>query len=171
MIEVYVMRVGTRPNMHDIHLYHWGERREHGGRETGVCGLRPRRRPARRPLLTCKFARKYPRRYYTFQRFLLPDWRDQTPSGYEMVQVDPQFLARQDLVNLDDVRERITAWTDFARDGFGFCLIHGNTIVSHCIADCVSGGACELGLATYAPTIIRAVRTRLRAWRVECHIT
>ncbi len=101
-------------------------------------------------LLTCKFARKYPRRYYTFQRFLLPDWRDQTPSGYEMVQVDPQFLARQDLVNLDDVRERITAWTDFARDGFGFCLIHGNTIVSHCIADCVSGGACELGLATHS---------------------
>src|SRR5689334_2762571 len=35
-------------------------------------------------LLTCKFARKYPRRYYTFRRFLLPDWRDLVPLGYEM---------------------------------------------------------------------------------------
>lgn len=70
------------------------------------------------------------------------------PPDFEMTQVDSQFLARQDLVNLDDVRERITAWADFARDGFGFCLVHGNTIVSQCLADCVSGDACELGIAT-----------------------
>jgi RimJ/RimL family protein N-acetyltransferase len=65
-----------------------------------------------------------------------------------MVRVDQAFLARQDLAHLDDVRERASPWTDFARDGFGFCLLHGATIVSHCLADCVSGSRCELGIFT-----------------------
>lgn len=101
-------------------------------------------------VLACKFARPYPRRYYTFRHSLLPDWRDRVPPGYEMAPVDSQLLARQDLVNLDDVRERTAAWTDFARDGFGFCLVHGNMIVAHCLPDCVSGGACEVGVATHS---------------------
>lgn len=100
-------------------------------------------------LLTCKFARPYPRHYYTFRSFLLPGWREQVPPGYEMAQVDRAFLARQDLAQLDDVRERITEWTDFARDGFGFCLLHDGAIVSHCIADCVSGSQCEVGITTH----------------------
>jgi GNAT superfamily N-acetyltransferase len=100
-------------------------------------------------LLTCKFARPYSRRYYTFRHFLLPGWRAQVPPGYEMAQVDQAFLARQDLVHLDDLRERTTTWADFARDGFGFCLLHGTTIVSHCLPDCVSGSGCELGVATH----------------------
>jgi GNAT superfamily N-acetyltransferase len=118
-------------------------------------------------LLPCKFAREYSRRYYTFRQFLLPNWRDLVPPGYEMAQVLPQFLARQDLVNLDEVRERTTEWTDFARDGFGFCLVHGNTIVSHCIADCVSGGACELGIATHNAYRRRGLGTLTLAATVE----
>lgn len=100
-------------------------------------------------VLTCKFARKYLRRYYTLRRFLLPDWRDRIPLGYEMARVDARLLDRKDLANLGDIQERIAEWTDFARDGFGFCLVHGDTIVSHCIADCVSGRACELGVGTH----------------------
>ncbi|HUY76553.1 MAG TPA: GNAT family N-acetyltransferase [Ktedonobacterales bacterium] len=99
-------------------------------------------------LLTCKFARPYARHYYTFRRFLLPDWRELLPQGYEMAQVDQAFLARQDLAHLDDVRDWTANWTDFARDGFGFCLLHDGAIVSHCIADCVSGHACEVGIVT-----------------------
>lgn len=100
-------------------------------------------------LLPGKFARPSARHYYALRHFLLPDWRTRIPPGYEMVRVDQAFLARQDLVQLDDVRERITEWKNFARDGFGFCLIHHDTIVSHCIADCVSGSACELGITTH----------------------
>jgi len=71
------------------------------------------------------------------------------PPGYAMAPVDSLLFARQDLVNLDEVQDRTSAWTDFARDGFGFCLIHGDTIVSHCIPDCVSGDACEVGVGTH----------------------
>lgn len=99
-------------------------------------------------LLSGKFARPYARRYYTFRQFLLPDWRARLPAGYEMVRVDQAFLARQDLAQLDDVRERVSSWTNYARDGFGFCLLYGATIVSHCLADCVSGNRCELGIYT-----------------------
>jgi RimJ/RimL family protein N-acetyltransferase len=118
-------------------------------------------------LLTCKFARPYSRRYYTFRHFLLPGWREQMPSGYEMARVDQAFLARQDLVHLDDVRERTTTWTDFARDGFGFCLLHGTTIVSHCLADCVSGSGCELGIATHCDYRRRGLGTLTVAATVE----
>jgi RimJ/RimL family protein N-acetyltransferase len=100
-------------------------------------------------LLAGKFARPYARRYYTLRRFLLPDWRTQVPPEYDMVRVDQAFLARQDLVQLDNVREWTSPWTDFARDGFGFCLLHGATIVSHCLADCVSGSQCEVGIKTH----------------------
>jgi RimJ/RimL family protein N-acetyltransferase len=99
-------------------------------------------------LLACKFARPYARRYYTFSQLLLTDWRARLPLGYEMVRVDPAFLARHDLAQLGDVRERVDSWTDFARDGFGFCLLHDDTIVAHCLADCVSGSRCELGVFT-----------------------
>jgi len=118
-------------------------------------------------LLACKFARKYSRRYFTFRQFLVPNWRGLVPPGYEMAQVLPRFLARKDLVNLDEVRERTTEWTDFARDGFGFCLVHGNTIVSHCIADCVSGDACELGIATHNDYRRRGLGTLTLAATVE----
>ncbi|HEY7782152.1 MAG TPA: GNAT family N-acetyltransferase, partial [Ktedonobacterales bacterium] len=99
-------------------------------------------------LLARKFARPYARHFYTFRDLLLPDWRARTPPGYEMVQVDQVFLARQDIVGLDDVREWTSPWIDFARAGFGFCLPHGATIVSHCLADCVSGDRCEVGIMT-----------------------
>jgi hypothetical protein len=76
-------------------------------------------------LLPCKFARPYARHYYTLRHFRLPDWRARMPPGYEMVRVDEALLARQDLAHLDDVQEWISAWTDFARDGFGFAFWTG----------------------------------------------
>ena len=118
-------------------------------------------------LLPCKFARPYPRLYYSFRDFLLPDWRTRIPLGYEMVRVDQAFLARKDLVNLDDVREWTSSWTDFARDGFGFCLLHGTTIVSHCLADCVSGSRCEVGIVTHRDYRRRGLGTLAVAATVE----
>lgn len=118
-------------------------------------------------LLAGKFARPYARHYYTLRHFLLPDWRARIPPEYEMVRVDQAFLARQDLVHLDNVREWTSSWTDFARDGFGFCLIHNDTIVSHCIVDCVSGSACEVGIKTHHDYRRRGLGTLTVAATVE----
>jgi GNAT superfamily N-acetyltransferase len=118
-------------------------------------------------LFPCKFARPQARLYYTFRHFLLPDWRARIPPGYDMVRVDHAFLTRQDLVGLDDVRERTSSWTDFARDGFGFCLLHGATIVSHCLADCVSGSRCEVGIMTHRGYRRRGLGTLTVAATVE----
>jgi GNAT superfamily N-acetyltransferase len=84
-----------------------------------------------------------------------------------MAQVDQAFLARPDLVHLDDLRERTTTWADFVRDGFGFCLLHGTTIVSHCLTDCVSGSGCELGVATHRDYRRRGFGTLTVAATVE----
>ena len=118
-------------------------------------------------LLACKFARKYPRRYYTFQQLRIPNWRQQLPAGYEPALVDAQFLARQDLANMDEVTDRISEWTDYARDGFGFCLIHEGIIACRCIADCVSGNACELGIGTHPAYRGRGLATLTLAATVE----
>lgn len=118
-------------------------------------------------LLACKFARPYPRRYYTFQQFLIPDWRQQLLAGYEMALVDAQFLARRDLANMDEVTDRVGEWTDYAREGFGFCMIHAGTIACRCIADCVSGNACELGIGTHPAYRGRGLGTLTLAATVE----
>jgi GNAT superfamily N-acetyltransferase len=115
-------------------------------------------------LLACKFARPYARRYYTFRQFLLPDWRTRIPPGYELVRVDQALPARQDLVHLKDVRARTSPWTDYARDGFGFCLLHGATIVAHCLADCVSGSR---GIFTHRDYRRRGLGTLTVAATVE----
>ena len=121
-------------------------------------------------VFACKFARRFPRRYYTFRHFLLPDWREQVPPGYAMARVDQAFLARQDVVNLDKVRRQIGEWKDFARDGFGFCLVHGDTIVSQCLADCVSGSACEVGITTHRDYRRRGLGALTAAATVEYYL-
>lgn len=99
-------------------------------------------------LLAGKFARPYPRRFYTFQTPRIPDWRARLPAGYDLVPANAAFLARTDLANIAEVRERIGDWTDFARDGMGCCLVHANTIVCMCLGDCRNGRAGEVGIAT-----------------------
>jgi RimJ/RimL family protein N-acetyltransferase len=118
-------------------------------------------------LLSCKFARPYARCYYTFRHFLLPDWRARILPEYEIVRVNQAFLDRQDLVHLDDVRERTSSWTDYARDGFGFSVLHGETIVSTCLADCVSGDRCEVGIITHPEYRRRGLGTLAVAATVE----
>jgi hypothetical protein len=46
-------------------------------------------------------------------------------------------------------------------------MVHGNTIVTQCIADCVSGGACEMGISTHRDHRRRGLGTITAAASVE----
>jgi hypothetical protein len=51
------------------------------------------------------------------------------------------------------VAEWVDGWhstDDFLQNGFGYCLIHDDTIASWCIADAVLGERCEMGVTTDA---------------------
>ena len=74
------------------------------------------------------------------------------PDGYALQPVDAGLLARTGLRNLDVIQRKIASnWPTtaaFLDRGFGLCLLHGDTIVSECLADCVSGSRCEVGIST-----------------------
>lgn len=81
----------------------------------------------------------------------ITDWKERIPPGFQLVRVDESLL-ESDLKNIEDVTASVkTTWNsleDFLRYGFGFFLLHDNTIVSWCLTDCVSGTKCEIGIET-----------------------
>lgn len=93
----------------------------------------------------------YPRFYYTFQQMKL-DWRSAVPEGFAVQRVDKAFLERTHLKNMDEVVEGyINNWVSqeaFLQDGFGFCLVNDEAVISWCMSDCVSGSRCEIGIHT-----------------------
>lgn len=96
-------------------------------------------------------ARRHPRLHLVLRLFRLPHWRDLVPDGYQLAPVDGGLLARTDLENHGQVAEWVEGWhsvTDFLQNGFGFCLVHGDTIASWCIADTVLRARCEMGVTT-----------------------
>ena len=102
-------------------------------------------------LLAGKFARKFPRHYYSLKSPKLPHWKELVPAGFAIHQVDREFLDRTLLKNFVEISSRTEDWgsvDNFLENGFGFCMLHEDTIVSRCIADNVSGGACEVGIGT-----------------------
>jgi RimJ/RimL family protein N-acetyltransferase len=105
-------------------------------------------------LLAGKFARKFPRLHYLLKTPKMPNWKELIPADFVMFQVDREFLKRTYLKNFGEVSSRTEDWgyvDNFVEKGFGFCLLHDDdTIVSRCIADNVSGAACEVGIGTDA---------------------
>jgi RimJ/RimL family protein N-acetyltransferase len=96
-------------------------------------------------------ARRHPRLHLRWQHHSLPNWRALLPKEFEVVAVDEQLLSRTDLLNYEQIADRVNDWlsTDFfLQHGFGFCVVHRNTIVSRCVADCVQGTKCEVGVGT-----------------------
>lgn len=91
------------------------------------------------------------RRHYVCSELKI-DWKDQIPDGFSIKRVDQKLLERPSL----RIPDHMTNWMktnwgsidDFMRKGFGFCMLHGNEVVCWCIADCVSGNACEIGIHT-----------------------
>ena len=97
------------------------------------------------------FARRHERKSYRLASARMPGWRAQIPDGYVPERVDAAFLARTDLRHHDEIAERAAEWPsvdDFLARGFGFCIVHGDTIASRCIADCVVDRRCEVGVGT-----------------------
>ncbi len=90
-------------------------------------------------------------RYFVFREPRL-DWREGLPEGSSMERATGELLARSDLKNVD----RCRSWAEgsfgsveeFDRNGFGFCLVHGEGIASWCMADCVVGHRAEVGVHT-----------------------
>ncbi len=87
---------------------------------------------------------------YVFDQLTI-DWRAKIPPGFSLVRVDENLL-KSDLKNVKEVvdwtRTNWNSTKEFLANGFGFCIVHGDTIVSWCIADCVSGTKCEIGIET-----------------------
>jgi RimJ/RimL family protein N-acetyltransferase len=96
---------------------------------------------------------RHTRKHFLFQELRVPDWRDRVPQGFEMVEVDADFLKRTGLKQMD---ERVLRWIrhawggveGFLARGFGCCLVHENTIVSTCTGDYAVGHTCEMGVGT-----------------------
>jgi len=91
------------------------------------------------------------RRHYTCTGIAL-DWRRALPAGYEVRRLDAELLGDAAVSIPDHARGWISGnWGSedaFLRLGFGFGTLHGHDVVSWCIADCVSGDRCEVGIHT-----------------------
>jgi RimJ/RimL family protein N-acetyltransferase len=91
------------------------------------------------------------RLHYLFDRPQL-DWRSQVPTGFTVARIDERLLSRPGVV----IPEHVTGWMQanwgsvegFYQNGFGFCTMHGQRLVSWCLADCATGSACEIGIHT-----------------------
>lgn len=99
-----------------------------------------------------RVARRHERLHLRWQQHL-PDWRALLPAGYTLVAIDDAFLQRRDRQHHGQILALIEGWHSpdyFLQHGFGFCVLHGDTIVSRCMADCVVDTRCEIGVSTHA---------------------
>ena len=100
---------------------------------------------------TNQVARRHPRQHLQWQEQRLPHWRSRIPEGFQFVPIDRKFLIRLDLINYADIAGWVAAWGSvdyFLEHGLGFCLLHGNTIASWCLTDCILEDKCEIGIRT-----------------------
>jgi RimJ/RimL family protein N-acetyltransferase len=109
-------------------------------------------------------------RYFVL-RDLRVDWRDGLPSDFDMRRVDEGLLGRSGVKNIAHIRGwaeyNFGSTAEFEENGFGFCLVHGSDIVSWCMADCVSGHRCEVGIHTDESYRRRGFAKRTAAAAVE----
>jgi RimJ/RimL family protein N-acetyltransferase len=97
------------------------------------------------------FARKHLRQNYRFAQQRITDWQARVPPGYQLAAVDYDLLGRTDLEQHDEIAGRVEEWLSpdfFMKHGFGWVILHGSSIASRCIADCVNGEQCEMGVGT-----------------------
>lgn len=98
-----------------------------------------------------RFARKHPRQHLRFRQQRLPNWRDPALDGFQLVPVDQTLLNRTGLKNHVRIADWVGGWHStayFLQHGFGFCLLHNDTVASWCVANCVQGHKCEIGVVT-----------------------
>jgi RimJ/RimL family protein N-acetyltransferase len=109
------------------------------------------------------------RRHYICQE-LSYDWRTALPEGFVVQQITPALMATLEMP------PHIPNWMQsnwgsegafFERGGFGFCVVTGQQVVSWCLADCVSGVRCEIGIHTAPGFRQRGLATITTAATVE----
>ena len=87
---------------------------------------------------------------YTFNpgNFHGQNRKDNIPDGFRIQRIDAQFLSSG-----GDLEEEIDfLWGSvdrFLSNGFGFCLLNGNTVVSACFSVFVSGNKREISITTH----------------------
>lgn len=99
------------------------------------------------------------------------DWRPVVPSGFAIERIDADLLNRPGLT----IPEHVTGWIEnnwasvdgFLRDGFGFCTVDRDRILSWSLADCVVGNACEIGIRTVEEYRRRGLATLTAAAAVD----
>ena len=95
--------------------------------------------------------KKTEHRFYEFNKRTF-DWEKHIPDTYNMKYIDDDFLLRNELKNYEAVTGWIASfWKStnaFTKNGVGYCLLHGDTIVSWCISVFVSDNKYEFGLET-----------------------
>ncbi len=93
------------------------------------------------------------RRHYTCTALKESRWKNHIPQGFQTQRIDQKLLETPQL----EIPEHVTNWmktnwgsiSDFMKNGFGYCTLHGSRIVSWSIADCISRNACEIGIHTH----------------------
>ncbi len=96
-------------------------------------------------------ARRHRRLHLRWQRPDALQARAELPVGFELVAIDREFLARTELRNHEEITNRAKDWPSidsFLQQGFGYCVIGDNAVVSRCVSDCVLGDKCEIGVGT-----------------------
>jgi len=110
--------------------------------------------------------------HYLFERSLV-DWRNLVPEGLSIERLDQTLLDRPGLL----IPEHVGRWMkhnwgsveSFLRQGLGCCAVQGQEIVSWCLTDCTSGGACEIGIRTHPEYRRRGLATlTVAATAEEC---
>ena len=91
------------------------------------------------------------RQLYTLDR-PPADWSTVKASELGMERVDAAFLERSDLRHLDALQDWIAeCWPSqqaYCERGFGYCLVADDSIMSWCMAEYLSDGACGIGVET-----------------------
>ena len=89
--------------------------------------------------------------YYSFRRPAAQSPGD-PPPDYRLQRVDAELLGESEGRNVGRIKRyaksNFGSISDFLEKGFGLCLMHGPDAVSWCMADCVSGHRCEVGIHT-----------------------
>jgi len=92
-----------------------------------------------------------PRRHYICREPTL-EWQVLVPDGFAISRITSELLNRSGLKIPDHVHSWIKCNWDsasyFLENGFGFVSLHNDEVTSWCIADCVTGSCCEVGIHT-----------------------
>jgi GNAT superfamily N-acetyltransferase len=112
------------------------------------------------------------RQYFRFAA-LRHDWRKRLPAGFHLDFVTADLLARQDLANLDALREELCSERpsvdDFLARSFGLVAIcdADAALAGWCTSEYNSGAACEVGIGTLEPYQRRGLATAMGSAFVE----